>query len=193
MPSLTRALREAPPRPFPSQWVTESLLATDDRRFARAYRDGLDALPVSDRRGALSALTGAVAEAVAARVVDAAGLALVAQLTAQGTHGVDLVLLTPAGRLVAVEVKGSLRGRVPRLRRGRRSQMSAEWLDVANAAMEEWQLLSADIFGAVLFVDLAETRTRLAVTADYEAWCASDVEGLDDALAAFEHDLTIAP
>jgi hypothetical protein len=166
---MRAALREATAVSFPAEWVAKSLLSgAHEDLFLRAYVDGLDSLTLAERRGHLPGVTGAVAEAIAARVLEQEGLSLIAQLTGFGAHGVDLLLLTPAGNVLALEVKGTLRrGALPRLRRGRLDQMSVEWLDSANATMAEWDLEAADIFAGVIVVDLAANAVRLAASSDY--------------------------
>ncbi|HEY8777593.1 MAG TPA: hypothetical protein VIM33_14095 [Gaiellaceae bacterium] len=54
-------------------------------------------------------MTGAVAEAIAARVLDEAGFRVFARLTESGVRGVDLLLLSPEERVLVLEVKGTLR------------------------------------------------------------------------------------
>lgn len=155
--------------------------------FRRAHALGLDALDVAERRGHVPAVTGAVAEAVAPRIFKAHGVELVAQLTDFGARGVGLLLLTPGANVLAVEVKGTLRGGLPRLRRGRLRQMSAEWLDSANAAMLEWDLGSLDVCGGVLAVDLARCRARLAITGNYGDYLpVTNFDDLDDSLRALD-------
>lgn len=184
---LRAALRLATPIGFPRAWREELLLpgAADDL-FRRAAADGLDALAPSERRGHLPVVIGAVAEAVAARALDEAGCRLFSQLIETGARGADLLFLTPAERVLVIEVKGTLRpGSLPRMPRSKRKQMSAPWLDSGNAPMLEWQLTAADVYGAVMVVDLVDAALRLAVTADYEGFApASRLDHLDEALSA---------
>lgn len=181
---MRSALRVAPRQPFPAPWVDESLLGgAADRLFRRARRHGLDALTLAERRGSLPALTGAVAESVAALALDAVGFTVFAQLTEPGARGADLLLLGPSELVLVLEVKGTLRpGLVPRLGRSRLKQMSAAWLDGTNAPMREWGLVAADVFGGVIVVDLAANETRLAVSADYESFAPIDLSRLGELL-----------
>lgn len=156
--------------PIPAQWISDSVLpASIEDVFRRAYRDGLFRLEVSQRRGHLPAVIGAVAESVAALLMDSVGFVVFAHLTEPGARGVDLLLLGPEERVLALEVKGTLRpGTLPRLRRSALEQMSAAWLDHwSNRGMAEWGLEAADVYGGVIAVDLAAAEARLAVTADF--------------------------
>jgi hypothetical protein len=182
---LRVALRHAPPRAFPRVWVERSLLGEDtDQLFGRARRLGLHALSVSQRRGRLPTLTGAVAESVAALVMDSVGFNVFAQLTETGARGADLLLLGPTGNVLALEVKGTLRpALLPRLGRSRLKQMSRAWLDGPNPPMLEWGLAAADVFGGVIVVDLALNETRLAVSRDSESFTpVTDFTRLDELL-----------
>ena len=102
--------------------------------------------------------------------------------TGPGRHGVDLLVLTPAGQMVAVEVKGTLRsGRWPRLSRRDLMQMSAAWIDKRdNPGMAEWDLGSEDVYGMVVAVNFPDRALRIAVTADFEHL--HPVSALDDVL-----------
>ncbi|MDX6510906.1 MAG: hypothetical protein QOE36_410 [Gaiellaceae bacterium] len=181
------ALRLAPPRPFPADWVKRSLLTgSGDDRFRQAARSGLDSLTLAERRGHLPAVTGAVAESVAAMVMDEIGFEVFAQLTERGARGADLLLLSPAENVLVLEVKGTLRaGQLPRLGRSRLRQMSAAWLDVGNAPMLDWGLEAADVFGGVMVVDLVSNTARVAVSADYEVFTpVADMACLDNLLSS---------
>jgi hypothetical protein len=115
--------------------------------------------------------TGHIAESLVAVILAELGYSLVWQLTGPGHHGVDLIELAPDGeRLVAVEVKGTLRARRwPRLSGRELRQMSAGWLDKAdNPGMKEWGLESADLCGAVIAVNFAEMAMRAGITFDFE-------------------------
>lgn len=113
---------------------------------------------------------GTIAESVATLLLLDAGLAVFAELATAGVHGVDLLALTHSGQVIAFEVKGTLRGgSVPRLGRGRLRQMSLDWLDgTTNPAMIDWNLVGADIYGAIAALDFARRTWRVAVTANYE-------------------------
>jgi Holliday junction resolvase-like predicted endonuclease len=144
----------------------------DDQLFVRAWTDGPASLTVRERRGRLSVDVGTIAESVATLLLQEAGLEIFAELATAGVHGVDLLALTRAGEVVAIEVKGTFRrGAVPRLGRGRLLQMSLEWLSSpANPAMVEWGLEGADVYAAILVVDFADRSWRVALTRDYETF-----------------------
>ena len=150
--------------------VEQCLLPGD--RFAQVWRAGLDSVSPAERRGALCVETGTIAESVMTLLFQDAGLDVFFELATAGVHGVDLLALTPAGEVVALEVKGTLRsGARPRLGRGRLAQMSREWLSsTANPAMVEWELEGADVYGGVAHLDFARMQWRMIVTQDYESW-----------------------
>jgi hypothetical protein len=122
-------------------------LLESDALFARAYRDGLDSLPVSQRRGKLATVTGSVAEAVAGIVLDEVGCTTFFDVTEHGLHGVDLLVITPEVSVIAVEVKGTLRiGASPRMTPSARRQLSRAWLNGPdNTGMREWSLVAGDL------------------------------------------------
>jgi hypothetical protein len=155
--------------PLPRDRV-EKCLTADDHLFRRAWRDGIGALAIAERRGRLPSQTGLVAEAVATLILGDLGIDVFAQIITAGVRGVDLLALTPDETVLAIEVKGTLRpGRVPPFSRGALRQMSIEWLnDPTNPAMVEWELQAADLYGAVTVVDFARTSWRAAVTSDFE-------------------------
>jgi hypothetical protein len=141
-----------------------------DQLFALAFDSTLDAVPPGDRRGGFCVTVGAVAEAVAALFLVEHGFHLVGEVSGAGSHGADLLVLDPAlERLVAVEVKGTMsQRRWPRLRRGVLAQMSAEWLDKSdNPVMSEWDLRSADVFGAAVFVNFGLGAVKVGITATF--------------------------
>jgi hypothetical protein len=172
-------------------WIEESLLEGEaEDRFRHAVTLGLAALTVSERRGRLAGVIGAVAEAVAARIMDRAGFSVFAQLVDIGARGADLIYLTPKDKVLVLEVKGTLRsGTIPRLRRSRLKQMNAAWLDEHNAPMLEWGLKSGDVYGAVMVVDIAAAYARTAVTADYHRYLAVDeLAAVDELVAATKRE-----
>ena len=77
---------------------------------------------------------------------------------------------------MALEVKGTLRpGAVPRLTPSRRRQMSREWLHSPdNPAMAEWEFEADDLYAAVMIVDLALARFRVALSSDFELYTPID-------------------
>ncbi len=155
-----------------------------DRVFARAFDHSLAALEPGERRGALAGVTGHVAESVVEILLAEHGWIPVWHFVGPGRHGVDLLLLGPgAERLVAVEVKGTLRPRRwPRVRRGELMQMDLAWLDKSdNPAMEEWGVQAADVYGGVFVLNFAELAYKAALTRDFERWQPLVVaEQLDD-------------
>ncbi|HEV7566407.1 MAG TPA: hypothetical protein VGO31_10645 [Microbacteriaceae bacterium] len=64
-------------------------LLESDALFARAP-DGLDSVPVNQRRGKLATVTGSVGEIV----LDEIGCTT-SSMTEHGLHGVDLLVITP--------------------------------------------------------------------------------------------------
>lgn len=158
--------------------------APADLVFDGAWRSGLASMPLAERRGRFCQVIGEVAEAVAEVCLVEVGYHLVAEVGGAGRHGVDAIVLDPAGeRLVAVEVKGTLRpGRWPRPSRGRVRQMSREWLDqLDNPAMAEYELGSADVYGALVCVNLADRCFRVGFTRDFELFApVTDADRLVD-------------
>jgi hypothetical protein len=141
-----------------------------DRAFARACKASLSALSPAERRGALPGVTGHVAESVVEVLLAGLGYQLLWHFAGPGRHGVDLLVLCPQGeRVVAVEVKGTLRqGHWPRMSSRELAQMSAAWVDKRdNPGMANWELGSQDVYGAVVLVNFATMAYRAAFTADF--------------------------
>ena len=139
--------------------------------LAHAWRGSLAALSPAERRGALAGVTGHVAESVVEVVLAELGYQLLWHFAGPGRHGVDLIVLCPSmERVVAVEVKGTLRPRYwPRLSRRELVQMSGAWVDkVDNPGMANWELRSDDVYGAVALVNFAAMAYRVAFTADFQ-------------------------
>jgi hypothetical protein len=186
--TLRAAFRAATPFPISSEIVEHCL--GEDELFRRAWADGLDSLPLGERRGRLCLDLGLIAEAVAMLLLLDAGLELFSEAQAFDGHGVDLLALTAAGDVLAVEVKGTLRaGSLPRLGRSRLRQMSIEWLSSpTNPAMVDWDLAGADVYGAVVSIDFARREWRTALTADFLSYAAvrdsSDFETVPSRLAS---------
>ena len=168
--TLTTAFRETALMPIDPDLVEECLLPGD--RFRVAWQRGLDTLDPAARRGAICVETGTIAESVATLLMNELGLEVFAELAAAGVHGVDLLALTPAGQVLALEVKGTLRvGARLRLGRGRNRQMSLDWLSSpANPAMVEWGLSGLDIYGGVAHLNFGSMTWRAVLTSDYEGW-----------------------
>jgi hypothetical protein len=110
-----------------------------------------------------------MAEAVAMRLLADAGINPFSQADPFDGHGVDLLALTEAGEVIAVEVKGTLRaGRLPRLGRTRHLQMSLEWLNRAtNPAMVNCELVGRDVCGAIMSLDFARPQWRAVLSGDF--------------------------
>ncbi len=164
--------RHAAPLPIAAETVAGciDLSVPEDQLFDQARRRGLSSIPVDARRGRFCITVGEVAEAVTEVVLVDLGYELVGEVGGRGRHGVDVLMLDPSGeRLIAVEVKGTLRaGRWPRVRRQRVPQMSPGWLDkVDNPAMAEWALRSGDVYGAIVLVNLATPAFKVGFTADF--------------------------
>ena len=141
-----------------------------DARFHTAWTRSLGALERHERGGALAGVTGHVAESVVEVLLADIGYHPVWHFTGPGRHGVDLLMASPTlDHVLAIEVKGSLRaGSVPRLSRRAVTQMSAAWVDKRdNPGMAEWELQSADVYGAVIAVSFAEMVVRAIVSDDF--------------------------
>ena len=170
------------PVPIPRAHVRRCLLPEDDH-FRRAWREGIDALPVPDRRGRLPVSTGTIAEAVTTLLLTDLGLDVFWQLTAPGLHGVDLLALTPDAEPLAIEVKGTLRaGSIPRFARGQNRQLSIEWLTRENPAMVEFGFTADDVIGTLAVLDFARNTWRAALSVDHTAF--SPVDSVDALLGA---------
>jgi hypothetical protein len=169
---MANPLRSATPFGLDGAHVESCLLdGPADRQFARAWNDGLSAIPRDQRLGALAGVTGHVAESVVELLLDDWGYAMLWHFANVGQHGIDLLALDPVGDLVvALEVKGTLRsGVVPRLSRRALLQMSAAWIDKAdNPGMANWNLQSEDVYGGVVAVNFADMAFRVALTNDFD-------------------------
>ncbi len=164
-----------------------------DAVFATAFERSLASLELSRRRGSLGVITGHFAESVVEVGLEGFRWTPVWHFVGPGYHGVDLLLLGPgAERLVAIEVKGTLRPRRwPRLRRGELAQMGAGWLDKSdNPAMHEFGLTSAEVYGAVVLVNFHDLLFKAALTRDFSNW--RPVDRLDqlEELDWLEHSTT---
>jgi len=172
---INAALRSAPAIKL-DRSVVEACLDVErpgDARFHTAWAGSLAALARDQRSGALAGVTGHVAESVVEALLADEGWHPVWHFTGAGRHGVDLLMLSPeADRVLAIEVKGTLRARhVPRLSRRATLQMSAAWVDKAdNPGMAEWELQSADVYGAVIAVNFADMTVRALLSDDFACW-----------------------
>jgi hypothetical protein len=148
----------------PDRWPSDAL-------FARAWRETLAALSPKERVGRLGGVTGHIGESVVEVILEEIGYSMLWHFTGPfaGGHGVDLLVLSPDGNMLAVEVKATLRaGRWPRPSRGELTQMTGGWLDKAdNPGMADWDLGSDDVYGAVAVVNLAAMQWRCVLTADF--------------------------
>lgn len=132
---------------------------------------------------ALAPITGTVAESLAEVLLADLGFLPIWHLEKAGLTGVDLVLLDPLGSsLVALEVKGTARtSGWPRLTRGRRDQMTKDWLAAPNAGMEEWALDSHDLRGMAIAISLAQCKWKVAVTSTFSSWVGiQELQQLED-------------
>ena len=172
---LRRALRAATPLALDAELI-DSCLDHErdgvDALFRRARAVGLAGLPRSERSGHLWRVVGEVAESVAELVLADLGYNVFWHITDPGVHGVDLLFLSPDERVLALEVKGTLRAcAIPRLRPSRLRQMSREWLNQPdNPAMIEWELGADDVYTGVMVVDLATPAFRVALSANFETY-----------------------
>ncbi len=190
---INAALRRAAAFGLDSSVVTGCLDLAErpqDVRFAIAWARSLRALEPRDRSGALAGVTGHVAESVVELLLAHLGYHPIHDFVGPGRHGIDLLMLAPAGdHILALEVKGTLRaGHVPRLSRSSVAQMSAEWVDkVDNPGMAEWELQADDIYAAVITVNFADMLVRAVASSDLDRW--RPVGSLEE-LADVVHDLT---
>jgi hypothetical protein len=187
------ALRRAPAVALQASVVSRCLdldKRPQDVLFAIAWARSLPALARHERRGALSGVTGHVAESVVEILLADLGYHPLHHFVGPGRHGIDLLMLAPGcDHVLAIEVKGTLRPRhVPRLSRSAVAQMSAVWVDKAdNPGMVGWELHSDDIYAAVIAVNFADMLLRAAVSGDFDRW--RPVGALEE-LAGVVHDLT---
>jgi len=142
-----------------------------DQAFDRALLDGLAQLGRTVVRGQLNGVTGHVGESVVEILLVELGFSPLWHFSGplSGGHGVDLLMLTPAETIVAVEVKASLRpGRWPRPTRRELTQLSPDWLDRQdNPGMANWELTGADVHGLVVVVNFADAGWKGAATWDF--------------------------
>jgi hypothetical protein len=169
-PARRPALRQASAFPIDTTLVEEcvDLDCAKDRLFDKEWRSGPAALTRAERC-AVAGVTGHIAESATEALLDQLDWRVLWHFTGPGRHGVDLLFLTPDDKVIAIEVKGTLKaGRIPRLSRRELTQMSAEWVDKAdNPGMAELGLRSTDIYGAVAIINFADMTWRIALTADF--------------------------
>ena len=172
---INDALRRAPAVDLQRSPVEHclDLRQPGDVRFHLAWTRSLDAVAHNERAGALAGVTGHGGESVVELLLADVGYHPVWHFTGPGRHGVDLLMLSPAAdHVLAIEVKGTLRtGRLPRLSRRATLQMSAAWVDKRdNPGMAEWELQSADLYGAVIAVNFADMAVRAVTSDDFVGW-----------------------
>jgi hypothetical protein len=143
-----------------------------DSLFTRAWTSGPGSLTRAER-SAVAGVTGHLAESVIELLLDRLEWRALWHFPGPGRHGIDLALVTPDDKIVAVEVKGTLVARkIPRLSQRELTQMSAAWVDGAdNPGMAELELTSADIYGAVAVMNFTDMAWRIAMTANFSALC----------------------
>ncbi|HEX4726775.1 MAG TPA: hypothetical protein VH298_03200 [Jatrophihabitans sp.] len=156
-----------------------------DQAFGRALLDGLAQLDPTVPRGRLNGVTGHVGESVAEILLVDLGFSPLWHFSGplSGGHGVDLLMLSPADTVAAVEVKASLRSRRwPRPSRRELTQLSPDWLDGQdNPGMANWDLTGADVHGLVIVVNFADAAWKCAATWDFSTvWPATDPSDLAD-------------
>ena len=180
--SFREAVRITQALPLPVDVVTSCLLDRgQDQTFRDALEQGLASIPRAMRRGALGGVTGHVAESVVAVLLEQLGYLVVWQFVGPGAHGVDLLELSPdTNRLLAVEVKGTLRSRRwPTLSKGELDQFTPRWLDKRdNPGMAEWNVESEDVYGAIFLINFADRLWKAVVTGDFGVFHA--ISGPDD-------------
>lgn len=102
-PTMTpRALQLGTPIPINPDAVRECLDPLErpgDGLFLRAWTDGIDAIPLAERRGALSWTTGHVAESVVAVLLAELGYSLVWQLADRDSMGLTSSYFAPTARV----------------------------------------------------------------------------------------------
>jgi len=168
---VNAALRAAAPLLFATELIDECLDPSDpaDGTFRHAWQHGIGTL---DRRArnAIAGITGHLGESVAEMLLDQLDWNVLWHFPGPGRHGVDLVMLSPDTKVIAVEVKTTLvPGRIPRLARRDITQMSTRWIDGPdNPGMSTYDLTSDDIFGAVTAVNLSDLTWRAALTDNFD-------------------------
>ena len=191
---MRASLRAATPFDLPADLVmscsdsaaNEVKVQKLEERFRLAVTTSLASIPTADRTSRLNGITGHVAESVVASLLEELGFTPLQHMVGpeSGGHGVDLLMLTPGFEAVfSIEVKGTLqRGRWPKLTRGEVAQMTAEWLDKSdNPGMADHDLVSDDVYGAVVLVNFARKQWKVAVTADFSsAYAITDTAQLED-------------
>ena len=191
--AMRESLRAATPFELPADLVmacsdsaaNEEKVQKLEELFRVAVRTSLASIPTVDRTGRLNGITGHIAESVVAALLEELGFTPLQHMVGpeSGGHGVDLLMLTPGLEAVfSIEVKGTLqRARWPRLTRGEVAQMTAEWLDKSdNPGMADHDLVSGDVYGAVVLVNFARMQWKAAVTADFRgAYAITDKEQLE--------------
>ena len=169
--SLREAVRITQALPLPMEVVTSCLLDREqDQTFRKALEHGLATIAPAMRRGALGGVTGHVAESVVAVLLEQLGYFVVWQFVGPGAHGVDLLELSPdTNRLLAVEVKGTLRPRRwPSLSKGELNQFTPGWLDKRdNPGMFEWNIESDDVYGGIFLINFADRLWKAVLTNEF--------------------------
>lgn len=175
--TLSHALRIAPLHELDASLVlpciysdTENLLMAE-QQFHHAF-EKRSLPPPPARSSYLNGVIGKVAEDVTSILfVERHNWQLIGQdISAYpGSHGVDLLLLSPSDKLYAVEVKGTFgKSRWPRLSKGRTRQMTHEWLSKGdNPILVDWELSAAEIYGMVIYIHFGKWKIKGAVSDDF--------------------------
>lgn len=165
---IRSALGQAAALPLPTSIRPSDCLlgGSAEAPLERALRSGLS--ECSKRRGNLPYLTGAVAEAVAARTLDAIGYTAFAKMVVnRGPFRADLLFLSPAGEVLALSAHGTMcEGAIPQTPLGSEIGAGTETSFTAPG----WQFNTDDVYGGILAVDLATNTVRIALTADFESY-----------------------
>ncbi|MFB9313046.1 NERD domain-containing protein [Nocardioides plantarum] len=170
------ATRRAATRPLDVDLVRSHLVKEPraaEIAFARALDVGIAGLEAHERHGGMNAVTGHIAESVAATLLVEAGWHVLEQFTqtASGGHGIDLAVLAPdMSSVFVVEVKGSLSRRGwPRLSRGELDQFTLEWLNKPdNPGMASLGMTGDDVSGLVMLINFARREWKAVATPDFD-------------------------
>jgi hypothetical protein len=165
--TLVEALRAAAPFPIRESTIRDVRRPDDpgSEVFDQARKEGLQAIPRELRRGMLARMTGSVAEAVATLIL--AEMGYVQFWEPSGVGSIDLLLLTPAEEVLALDVKGTLandRELPSSIRRATPPLVGFE------AVLADWALRPEDLYAGVMVVNLSRARYRVAISGDLRTY-----------------------